>query len=381
MGADPGERPATAAAMKATGATDLGPNAPFGAGEVKTHPMQFSEAGPDRYVSASEIEKYAYCPLSWWLSVNEPEQQAAALARGEERHRAIAHRAAKAMGHEREAKKNETLVLTWAGGATVVAILGIIAFFREALVSRFMIVIALIWLLAAVYMLYRSLVAAALARIQYERAFVILSIGATVAALTSVEFLLNLSDDMGRGLEALAIAWLAGAVAFLWRAQREEVKAKKEKKEAGIEGKEALDYVDTNRGESELMVSKKFGIRGRPDYVLVDSDVRIPVEVKTGRIPKGPLFSHIAQLGAYCILIEERFGVAPQRGILRYVEPGRPGVEHPIPFDEELRTSVLIIGQKMRATLRGDMVAHRNHQRPGKCIGCSRRAVCPEKLA
>jgi CRISPR-associated exonuclease Cas4 len=342
---------------------------------------EFTETGPDRFLSASEIEKYAYCPLSWWLSINEPEQTGAALVKGEERHRAIAQRAAKAMEHEREARKNETLVLTWAGGATVVAILGLIALFQETLVSRFMIVIALIWLIVALYMLYRSLVVETKARAPYERAFVIMAIGATVAALTSVEFLFKFSEDLGRGLEVLAIAWLAGAVVFLWRTQREDVRARKEKAEAGIAGKQPLDYVDTNRGESELMVSKKHGVRGRPDYVLVESETRVPVEVKTGRIPKGPLFSHIAQLGAYCILLEERFGVAPPRGVLKYVEQGKEGVEHSIPFDEDLRRSVLLIGEKMRATLRGEMEAHRNHNRPGKCVGCSRRAVCPERLA
>jgi CRISPR-associated exonuclease Cas4 len=103
--------------------------------------------------------------------------------------------------------------------------------------------------------------------------------------------------------------------------------------------------------------------------------------VKTGRIPKGPLFSHIAQLGAYCILVEDRFAVPPERGVLKYVEPGQKGVEHSIPFDDELRRTVLGFTERMRGTLRGETVAHRNHKRPGKCIGCSRRAVCPEKLA
>ena len=34
-----------------------------------------------------------------------------------------------------------------------------------------------------------------------------------------------------------------------------------------------------------------YGISGRPDYVLLVEGLPIPVEEKTGRVPKGPLFS------------------------------------------------------------------------------------------
>ena len=46
--------------------------------------------------------------------------------------------------------------------------------------------------------------------------------------------------------------------------------------------------------------------------------MKIPVEVKTGRKPKAPFFSHVLQIGAYCLLSEETFGTKPTHGLIRY---------------------------------------------------------------
>jgi CRISPR-associated exonuclease Cas4 len=37
------------------------------------------------------------------------------------------------------------------------------------------------------------------------------------------------------------------------------------------------------------------------------------------------------------------------------------------------------LGEMRGAIVKGE--AHRNHNRPGKCIHCSRRSGCPERLA
>src|SRR2546428_13850716 len=37
--------------------------------------------------------------------------------------------------------------------------------------------------------------------------------------------------------------------------------------------------------------------------------------------------------------------------------------------------------EEMRAAVARGGDVHRNHNRPGKCIGCSRREGCPERLA
>jgi CRISPR-associated exonuclease Cas4 len=101
----------------------------------------------------------------------------------------------------------------------------------------------------------------------------------------------------------------------------------------------------------------------------------IPVEEKTGRTPKGPLFSHILQVAAYCLLIEDSTGKAPPYGLLKY-----PEHEHEIEYNQDLKNLLMKNMDEMREMGRTGN-AHRNHSRPGKCRSCSRREVCTERLA
>jgi CRISPR-associated exonuclease Cas4 len=62
------------------------------------------------------------------------------------------------------------------------------------------------------------------------------------------------------------------------------------------------------------------------------------------------------------------------RGILKYGD-----VEHEIEFDDELEKLLLGKLVEMRSLMKSGDV-HRNHNREGKCAGCSRRDICPERL-
>src|SRR2546428_11177016 len=107
----------------------------------------------------------------------------------------------------------------------------------------------------------------------------------------------------------------------------------------------------------------------------MDGEHHIPVELKTGRVPRGPLFSHILQVAAYCFLLEEEYGKPPPYGIIRYGE-----TSFEIEYNEDQKKLVLQKLAEMRTAItKGG--AHRNHNRPGKCIHCSRRSGCPERLA
>ena len=131
--------------------------------------------------------------------------------------------------------------------------------------------------------------------------------------------------------------------------------------------------MDENSKRPKLLRSKKHNLSGRPDYILVVNGNYIPVEIKTGRTPRGPLFSHVLQLAAYCLLIEEEYAHPPY-GILKY-----ENAEHRIDFDDKLRVLLLKkLGEMKRAVKTGEV--HRNHNRPGKCKNCSRRKFCPESL-
>jgi CRISPR-associated exonuclease Cas4 len=332
-------------------------------------------------VSASEIEKFAYCPMTWWLSRSEGEEAEKAakevLAKGTETHREHAEKASHIKTLEEKVKSSEATVLAWSLAATFCAVMGVIALLKGVLLSRIVVAIALVWLLAALYALYRSLYAQEKRRREYERSFVILAIFATVASISGVEFLLPEDLLLGRVLETIAIAWLMGAVMFLYRGLIHEHFAIAEKEKVSIDKRSEIAYVDANVGEGELLSSEKYGLRGRPDLVLKEGEEIVPLEKKTGRVPRGPLFSHIAQIGVYCIILEERYGSNVTHGIVQYND-----TKFTLDYDENLKNTILGLAEKIRSAEMStkDPPVHRNHNRPGKCIGCSRRDACNERL-
>ena len=84
------------------------------------------------------------------------------------------------------------------------------------------------------------------------------------------------------------------------------------------------------------LYSQKYGIAGKPDEIRNISGELIPAEHKS-TVWKGRVYpSHIMQLAAYCLLIEENTGRRPPYGIIRYKNH-----EEQVPYTKELRSSLL----------------------------------------
>jgi len=324
-------------------------------------------------ISAADIEKYGYCPLSWWLSWKDNRGGKEALKDGQTKHEGIAKSVSEVRKLELSARTMEKIVFWCAVIATIIAIFGVdlLPFQEKPKLSAIMIAISLIWILAAVLFLRGAFrTPAKVATLQYEKLIIIFAIIAVVMAINAVVFL-QISESFAQLLEAVSLAWLIVASFFLNRSLTYADLARALKKELNIKG--VVEYVDF--GDSELLVSEKYGVSGRPDYVLMVDGVPIPVEEKTGRVPRGPLFSHILQVATYCLLMEEKTGKPIPYGILRY------GMDqHIIEYDDIVKRTILQKIGEMREIADGKP-AHRNHNRPNKCTNCSRRENCPERLA
>jgi CRISPR-associated exonuclease Cas4 len=186
--------------------------------------------------------------------------------------------------------------------------------------------------------------------------------------------LVNFLDvESSKILVPIALIWLVGSTIFLYNTLRMSKKASKLREKHNVRGD--VIYADHDLARTELFVSQKYNLSGRPDYVIMIEGDKIPVDIKTGRTPRGPLFSHILQVGTYCILLEEKYGKAPPYGILKYGEN-----LHEIDYNDELKGLVLEKVNRMRQALKTSDV-HRNHSRVGKCRTCSKKDLCPEKLS
>ncbi|HEX9907145.1 MAG TPA: CRISPR-associated protein Cas4 [Thermoplasmata archaeon] len=325
-----------------------------------------------RYISAGDIEKYSYCPLSWWLS-REEEVDSEELARGVKEHQELGKTLWKIDSGEKTAREYETLVFWWATVATIIATFGLalLPYEQSFTISEILGVVALIWILVATFFLYKATRAKIhSAVVNYEKTILIMAIVAALAASYSVIFLYT-DVNLAIALEIAAIMWLVGASFFLYRTLRSTEIVDSLRKEFRVKGK--VEYIDMEKAKA--LRSETHGLLGRPDYIIKLGDQLIPVEEKKGRTPRGPLFSHILQVAAYCLLIEDSTGKAPHYGILKY-----PEHEHEIEYDADLKNLLLTKLEEMRNIMDiGE--AHRNHNRPGKCKNCSRRDGCPEKLA
>ncbi len=326
----------------------------------------------DEWISASDVEKYGYCPMSWWLS-REKDVSSDILRKGSEDHREIGEKLKEVQEKEERSGRLENLILWLAIAASLVSLLGLAFLRTDELLKDIFIILSLIWLLASIFFLYVSESEVFKAdRFSMERIILIFAMVATILAVYS--FALQLSDDtFARIAQILSLSWLVGASYWLKHSLTLSKEARERRRSLDVMVGE-VKYVDVAKKTPPMLVSEKYRLRGRPDYILdIDGD-EIPVEVKTGRVPKGPFFSHILQIVAYCLLLEEMNGNPPPYGIVKY-----SGTEFEVEYDESLKELLTGKLDDMRLSLENEDV-HRNHNREGKCRHCSRRELCPETL-
>jgi len=270
-------------------------------------------------ISASEMERYGYCPLSWYLDLRGIDAEGDEVLTGVEKHKVIGDSLKNLLVEEKKSRETSTTLMTIVGLIMTVVTIALIILWLSTDVLRqnigvILLIIGIGWMLIASFFLYKLLL--------------------------STEKIDQLRDDYKLG-------------------------------EKIIETPNGLTE------ETPVLKSRKYNLAGRPDYMIKEDDLRIPVEVKTGRRPKAPFFSHVLQIGAYCLLSEETFQTSPSHGQIRYGFESKP---HNVEWEPKLKTLVLEKIEEMNDILEGRTKAHRNHKRVGKCNNCSRRKGCPERL-
>ena len=166
----------------------------------------------------------------------------------------------------------------------------------------------------------------------------------------------------------LALLILGLALLLLWM-------AKQQRQKAGLPGGRII-YSDTSQWGSleKPLFAAELGLTGKPDYLVKKGDQYIPVEVKSGTTPAAPYDAHIFQLGAYCLLTWETYGVRPDYGILHY-----HGRTFAIDFTSELENKVR---QRITDIQMGSRRKElpRSHEAPQRCARCGFRSICDQSI-
>jgi CRISPR-associated exonuclease Cas4 len=171
------------------------------------------------------------------------------------------------------------------------------------------------------------------------------------------------------------LMWLAslllviGVIAIVW--------SRRVRKATGLPTGRVI-YADTSRWRrtERPLFSRRYQLAGKPDYLVREGRTIIPVEVKSSRAPAdGSRASHVLQLAAYCLLVEETEGVRPAYGIVKYADRAFRVDNTPT-----LRRSLIETLDAMQRDLaRGK--SRRSHTDPARCRRCGVRAECDERLA
>jgi CRISPR-associated exonuclease Cas4 len=211
------------------------------------------------------------------------------------------------------------------------------------------------------------------ARWSIQTSFLLALVAISGAALALELLFLEAGGPLRFGLVLLSVMWVCGSLYLFvfdlyFRGRGDELT----RKARIVSGDVA--YSDSG-GNVPMMRSKIVPLQGRPDYIVLQKGSLIPVEVKTGKTPPRPYVSHVMQLAAYCYLVAENRNQRPPFGVLSY-----PDKQFEVPYTPELEDQMLKTLLRIQLASRTGE-AHRNHENPKRCLGCSRRDACPERLA
>ncbi len=177
-------------------------------------------------------------------------------------------------------------------------------------------------------------------------------------------------------LTQVALAGLALLALLLgWLALRYAARARSS---AGLPAGRIV-YADTGdwRPPEAPFFSSSHQLTGKPDYLVHSRAGLIPVEVKSRSAPPQPYPSHVLQLAAYCLLVEEAEGHPPPYGLIKYAD-----AVFEVAYTPSLRRELLDLLEAMRRSLAASDRAGvlRSHDDPRRCAGCGYRQQCDQSL-
>lgn len=160
-----------------------------------------------------------------------------------------------------------------------------------------------------------------------------------------------------------AVLVLAGLGLALWALRALALR----RSEASLGTLRAIDA-----GLPAVLRAPRYRLQGRPDALRELPDGRVvPVEVKSRTSPSGgPSRSHLVQVWAYCLLVEDASGRPPPFGVLRYSDR-----EYRVPWGAAARRELLAVHAELRQPYDG-----RATPSPARCVRCAWVKSCDARV-
>ena len=145
--------------------------------------------------------------------------------------------------------------------------------------------------------------------------------------------------------------------------------------QSGLPGGRVLQSDMGGETQGKPLYSERYALAGTPDYLVETTQGIVPLEVKPTRTDSEPHQSHLLQVLAYCLLVEDTTGKRPPYGLLRYKSE-----TFRVDYNSETRAHLLGVLGEMREAAKQREV-HRSHEVVGRCRACGYREICAESLA
>ena len=369
------------------------------------------ESGEPLHVSASDLERHAYCPLSWSLARDGKTGRGKAIDKGRIKHAEI-HQKVENFKQKQNDLRRALVIWSWWFTIVVMFVTDAIIFTnisddRTPIdISRYLSILSVVWLIAGLLAIYlpwrkwinlpienspelqdlKNLDEVAIPRTLEPYGFIGgwrqggrveagLLMGATIFGLHAIGLMwAEDKEQAGFILVTVAMIWTLLASWQLQRALLADNALEVARINAGLGENTDVAYSDDD-ATAGLLVDDLSGLRGRPDQIVIVDGEFIPVEQKTGKIPERPHKSHKMQLLAYLHLVESTTGRKPPYGVLKY---GSENL-HTVDWNQENEHQLFsAVKEVQRLMVQGG--AERNHNRKGKCESCSRRYACDSSL-
>ena len=135
----------------------------------------------------------------------------------------------------------------------------------------------------------------------------------------------------------------------------------------------------TPKIKSEYRIeSPSLQLKGVIDQIEIYERGFVPIELKTGKAPKEDVWeNHKIQLGAYALLLEEKFNVPVKEGFVNYLDAQE---RRHVPINPFLKDEIRQLIKKTQLLLESKEIPD-FADNPNKCAGCGIREQCyNEKL-
>jgi CRISPR-associated exonuclease Cas4 len=364
-----------------------------------------TDQGDKLEVSASDLEKFTYCPLSWALSKSGVAGQGHSILQGVERNEEISKAALELTENQIRERRNLEIWTWWVSVVVILCIDGFVFLNVDNIqsasneVPRYLALWALSSLILAIFTItlpWRSWVNLETTKpsepmliepifeppdfiggwFEGGRIESALLFGSIILALHSIA--LQWADDKEKAAFILVVTALVWTLFSTYRLKKALIAHEQMIKLStiiGIDLSTQVVYSDSEESSEALLIDSNTGLRGRPNQIVIIDQEFIPVEQKSGRPPKVPHESHKVQILAYLKLVESSTQHQPSYGVINY---GNEKV-FKILWNQENRE---LLESKIKAVQEAMVTggAHRNHERVGKCNNCSRAHACPERL-